>query len=110
MNNSLNDQIINGSGNVFADLKFPPQEAELLAAKASLFNELRKTIFTTNWTAGEAAKNLSISETQTSALLQGQHEMFTFEMLTVLADRLNALKIHEELLERYGEVFQRLGQ
>ena len=84
----LNEPIIESSGNVFKDLGLPPEEAEVLALRAGLLNELRKAVFDTDWTPKETARRLLISEARVSDLLQGKHETFSLELLVTLAVRL----------------------
>ena len=45
-----------GSGNVFADLGFAPEEAALLQMRAYLMNELRQVIEASEWTQVVAAR------------------------------------------------------
>ena len=51
-----------GSGNVFADLGFSPEEAALLQMRADLMNELRQVIEAHGWTQVAAARELGISQ------------------------------------------------
>ncbi len=84
----MREQIIESSGNVFADLGLPPEEAELLAVKAKLLNELRKLVLASAWPRSETARRLSISQARAADLLSGKHEKFSLDMLVTLAVRL----------------------
>lgn len=84
----MNEPITESSGNVFTDLGLPPEEAEVLAIRAELLNELRKTIQNANWEPAEAARRLAISQTRALELIRGQHEKFSLEILVTFAARL----------------------
>lgn len=84
----MNEAIIESSGNVFADLGIPPEEAQILALRAELLNELRKTILIANWSQDEVAQRLAISQQRVSELLRGKHDKFSLEILVTLAVRL----------------------
>lgn len=49
-------RIVKSSGNVFADLGFPPEEASLLAMRAELMALLRETIARRGWTQVEVGR------------------------------------------------------
>lgn len=76
-----------GSGNVFADLGFPPEEASLLQMRADLMNELRLTIEGRGWTQAVAARELGISQSRVSDLVRGKWQKFSLDMLVTLAVR-----------------------
>ena len=52
----MKEKIIRSSGNVFADLGFPPEEAAVLAMRAELMTKLRLQIERSKWTQLEASK------------------------------------------------------
>jgi predicted XRE-type DNA-binding protein len=76
-----------GSGNVFADLGFAPEEAALLAMRSELMNELRTIIAEHGWTQVAAAKQLGISQSRVSDLVRGKWQLFSLDMLVTLAER-----------------------
>jgi predicted XRE-type DNA-binding protein len=76
-----------GSGNVFADLGFAPEEAALLAMRSELMNELRTIIAERGWTQVAAAKQLGISQSRVSDLVRGKWQLFSLDMLVTLAQR-----------------------
>jgi len=84
----MTETIIESSGNVFIDLGIPQEEAELLALRAKLLNELRKSILEAGWSIEETAQRLSMSQTRTTELVHGQHEKFSLEILVTLVIRL----------------------
>jgi len=76
-----------GSGNVFADLGFSPEEASLLQMRADLMNELRQVIEARGWTQVTTARELGISQSRVSDLLRGKWQQFSLDMLVTLAVR-----------------------
>lgn len=81
------EQIIESSGNVFADLGFSPEESTLLAMRAELMARLRETIDERGWTQQEASKILGIGQSRVSDLVRGKWEKFSLDMLVTLAAR-----------------------
>jgi predicted XRE-type DNA-binding protein len=75
------------SGNVFADLGFPPEEAMILAMRADLMAQLRLLIEKNNWTQQQAAAELQVSQSRVSDLIRGKWEKFSLDMLLILAAR-----------------------
>jgi predicted XRE-type DNA-binding protein len=75
------------SGNVFADLGFPPEEAAILRLRADLMTDLRKYIEKKGLTQTEAAKIFGVSQPRVSDLVHGKWEKFSLEMLITLAAR-----------------------
>jgi len=66
-------------GNVFADLGFPPEEAENLKVRAQLMRELRSLI--ADVTQVGAARLLGISQPRVSDLKRGKIGLFTIDAL-----------------------------
>lgn len=81
------EAIIESSGNVFADLGFPPEEATLLAMRAELMEVLRETIAERGWTPMQAAEKLGIGQARVSDLVRGKWDKFSLDMLVTLATR-----------------------
>ena len=83
----MKEKITRSSGNVFADLGFPPEEAAILAMRADLMAQLRLVIEKRNWTQVEAAQVLGISQSRVSDLMRGKWDKFSLDMLVTLATR-----------------------
>jgi len=83
----MKEKITRSSGNVFADLGFPPEEAAILAMRADLMAQLRLVVEKRNWTQVEAAKVLGISQSRVSDLMRGKWDKFSLDMLVTLATR-----------------------
>lgn len=83
----MKEKITRSSGNVFADLGFPPEEAAILAMRADLMAQLRLSIEKRDWTQVEAAKVLGISQSRVSDLMRGKWDKFSLDMLVTLATR-----------------------
>jgi predicted XRE-type DNA-binding protein len=86
-----------GSGNVFVDLGFSPEEAALLQMRAALMNELRQVIEARGWTQVAAARELGISQSRVSDLVRGKWQQFSLDMLVTLAVRAGR-QVNVELL------------
>lgn len=86
-----------GSGNVFADLGFSPEEASLLQMRADLMNELRQVIEARGWTQVAAARELGVSQSRVSDLVRGKWQQFSLDMLVTLAVRAG-LRVNVELV------------
>ena len=72
-------RVTKSSGNVFIDLGFSREEAEVLAMRAELMARLRTLISERGWTRQEAAKRLGISQSRVSDLVRGKWEKFSLE-------------------------------
>jgi predicted XRE-type DNA-binding protein len=81
------ETIAESSGNVFADLGFPPEEATLLAMRAELMAKLRETIAEKGWTQAQAAERLGVGQSRVSDLVRGKYDKFSLDMLVTLATR-----------------------
>jgi predicted XRE-type DNA-binding protein len=80
-------KVTKSSGNVFVDLGFSREEAEVLAMRAELMARLRTLISERGWTQQEAAKRLGVSQSRVSDLVRGKWEKFSLDMLITLAAR-----------------------
>ena len=76
-----------GAPNVFADLGFPPQEAEELRIRADLMLNLRTLIQTSSWSLDQAAQSLGESSETIQALLQGKISQFRIDQLIIMLTR-----------------------
>jgi predicted XRE-type DNA-binding protein len=81
------EKITKSSGNVFADLGFPPAEASILATRSDLIAQLRLLIERKQWTQAQAAEHLGISQSRVSDLIRGKWDKFSVDMLLVFAAR-----------------------
>jgi predicted XRE-type DNA-binding protein len=75
------------SGNVFADIGFPPGEAAVLALRADLMGRLRLLIEERGWSQVQAAERLGIGQSRVSDLVRGKWDKFSLDMLITLAAR-----------------------
>ena len=81
-------KVTKSSGNVFLDLGFSREEAEVLAMRAELMSRLRTLISDRGWTQQEAAKRLGITQSRVSDLVRGKWDKFSLEMLITLEARI----------------------
>lgn len=79
--------VTQSSGNVFADIGFPPGEAAVLAMRADLMGRLRLVIEERGWTQAQAAEHLGIGQSRVSDLVRGKWDKFSLDMLITLAAR-----------------------
>ena len=79
--------MVKSSGNVFVDLGFSPEEADILQMRADLMADLRQFIEKKKLTQVEAARILGVSQSRVSDLVKGKWEKFSLEMLITLATR-----------------------
>jgi len=80
-------RVVEGSGNVFADLEFEAPELELV--KARLSGKIAEEIATRGWTQHEAAEVLGIDQPRVSLLVRGKTGQFSLERLIGFLGRLN---------------------
>ncbi len=83
----MKEQIVESSGNVFADLGFDTAEASILQMRSTLMNDLRCYIESNKLTQVEAAERLGIAQSRVSDLTRGKWEKFSLEMLITLEAR-----------------------
>jgi predicted XRE-type DNA-binding protein len=79
--------VIEGSGNVFADLGLP--DAEELLAKAEMVRQISNLIEARGLTQGQAAEILGTSQPVISDLVRGRLGKFSMERLMVYLNRLD---------------------
>lgn len=75
------------SGNVFLDLGYASEDAEILRLRADLMAEVRRWVSDQGLTPAEAAKILQVSQSRISDLVRGKCEKFSLEALVVLVIR-----------------------
>ena len=81
--------MIASSGNVFADLGFPPAEAEYLRIRSDLMIQLSLAIRKRGLTQQQAAKSLGVSQPRVSDIVRGRIERFSIDTLVELLGRLD---------------------
>ena len=96
--NDSDIQIIDSCGNVFTDLGFPPEEAEIYALRSDLMNRLEGILRERGWTPIETAEHLNIGRTRANELMRGKWTNFSLDMLITLSARAG-LKTRLELTE-----------
>ena len=74
-------RITKGSGNVFADLGFPPTESRNLRLRSQMMTALRKFIEQEGLTQASAAKRLKVSQPRVSDLTRGKISRFSLDTL-----------------------------
>ena len=79
-----------GSGNVFADIGFPPDEAHNLMLRAELMTRIRKAA--KGLTQAEAARRFGVTQPRINDLLRGKIDKFSLDTLFDLAGR-SGLKV-----------------
>lgn len=83
----MKNNIQDSSGNIFLDLGYSHEDAEILKMRADLMAEVRRWISDNSLTQAEAAEVLQVSQSRISDLVRGKWEKFSLEMLIVLAIR-----------------------
>jgi len=83
-------KITRGSGNVFTDLGFPPEEAANLQLRSDLIIQLRKRLSTLGATQSDWAAILGVSQPRVSDLLRGKIERFSVDTLIGFLGRTGA--------------------
>ena len=81
-------KLTRSSGNVFADLGFPPEEAEHLKIRSDLMIELCKAIKARGLKQAEAAELLGVTQPRVSDLVRGRLDLFSVDSLIDMLARL----------------------
>lgn len=79
--------IVRGSGNVFTDLGFGPEEAANLQLRARLAMEIERYIEAEGLTQTEAAERLGVTQPRVSDLVRGKLGRFTVDALVNMLAR-----------------------
>jgi len=74
-----------GGGNVFADLGFPPEEAQNLLLRSSVMSAIKEWYDDSKLTQVAAAKKLAITQPRLNALLKGRIVEFSLDALVGIA-------------------------
>lgn len=77
----MSDDITRSTGNVFEDLGFPPDEAEILRVRSILMGSIRTVIEAEGLTQARAAKLFGVSQPRISDLVRGKIELFSIDGL-----------------------------
>ena len=83
-------KVTRGSGNVFRDVGFSPQEAENLLLRADLMIALTNLIKKRRWTQAVAAKTMGVTQPRISDLKRGRLTRFSLDMLVQMLNRAGA--------------------
>lgn len=78
---------VTGSDNIFADLGFPPAEAENLKLRSELMIALVVFYRRSGLTQAQAAKRLGITQPRLNALLKSKIDQFSLDALVNIASR-----------------------
>ena len=74
-------RVVRGSGNVFADLGYPPAEAEMLLAKSALISYITDTIRHRKYSLAQAARKCRTSQRTLSNVQRGRMMSVTLDDL-----------------------------
>jgi predicted XRE-type DNA-binding protein len=91
-------RIEKGSGNVFLDLGFPPEEAHNLLIRSDLMIEIKRFVQKSGLTQKEAAKRLGLTQPRLNDLLRAKIAKFSLDALVNIlarAGRQVTLKVKE---------------
>lgn len=76
-----------GSGNVFLDVGFPPEEAQNLLMRAEIMLRIEQFVKKSGLTQKDAAKRLEITQPRLNQLLKHRIEIFSLDALVNIATR-----------------------
>ncbi len=76
------------SGNVFADIGYPEEQAINIMARLELMMQIEDIIKKHGWTQKHASKVLGLTQSRVSELMSSHSEKFTVDMLMKLLDHL----------------------
>lgn len=76
-----NPEITRGSGNVFRDLGFPPEEAQNLRLHSDLMTPIERYVKTSGLKQKDAAARLGVTQLRLNDLLKGKIEKFRLDAL-----------------------------
>lgn len=84
----MTERIRRGSGNVFKDAGFPPEEAAHLLIRTDLMIQIETILEERGLTQAKAAKLLGVSQPRVSDLVRGRIALFSIDTLVGLLARL----------------------
>jgi predicted XRE-type DNA-binding protein len=73
-----------GSGNVFTDLGFKPEQARHLQVRSDLMIELSRFIAAHGLTQADAARKFGVSQPRISDLVRGKIDRFSIDTLVAM--------------------------
>jgi len=76
-----------GSGNVFIDLGFPPDEARNLLMRSELMIRIGRFVKDSGLTQARAARLLGLTQPRLNAMLKGRIDLFSLDALVNAAVR-----------------------
>lgn len=76
-----------GSGNVFRDLGFPPEEAQNLLLRSDLMTRIERYVKTSGLKQKDAAARLGVTQPRLNDLLKGKIEKFSLDALVNMLGR-----------------------
>ena len=74
-------KVTRGSGNVFRDLGFPPEEAQNLLLRSDLMTRIERYVRTSGLKQKDAAARLGVTQPRLNDLLKGKIEKFSLDAL-----------------------------
>jgi predicted XRE-type DNA-binding protein len=74
-------KIERGSGNVFSDIGFPPEEAQNLHLRSELMTRVERFVKRSGVTQAQAARALGITQPRLNDLLRGKIDKFSLDAL-----------------------------
>lgn len=77
-------RIIQGSGNVFLDLGFPPHEAAVMLLRCELAEALRQWMARQGYTQAQAAKHLGVVQPRISEIARNKVDKLSLDYLVGL--------------------------
>jgi predicted XRE-type DNA-binding protein len=80
-------KIVQGSGNVFLDVGFPPAEAHSMLLRSQMAIRIELFVERSGLTQARAAKLLGLTQPRLNALLKGKIELFSLDALVNAATR-----------------------
>ena len=80
-------KIEQGSGNVFADLGFLPEETQSLILRAELMNQIEDYVVSSGMTQQQSAKKLGVTQPRLNLLLKGKINEFSIDALVNMAGK-----------------------
>ena len=80
-------KIERGSGNVFLDIGFPPEEAQNLHLRSELMTRVEQFVKRSGVTQTEAARAIGITQPRLNDLLRGKIDKFSLDALVNMLGR-----------------------
>ena len=84
MKRKADTSVTQGSGNVFLDLGFPPQEAAVMLLRCELAEALRRWMARQGYTQAQAAKRLGVAQPRISEIARNKVDRLSLDYLVGL--------------------------